>query len=552
TIASAFAVAYSLRFIHTVFFGPKPVDLPREPHEPPHWMRLPIELLVLICLIVGIIPGMTVGPYLHAAVVAVLGDETPRYSLAVWHGFNTPLLMSTIALVAGVLLYLSLRTYLARGEDGPPLFRELRGQRIFERILVTISWRWARWLEGHLGTRRLQPQLRLVVAIAFIAALWPLFSAGFNPGWPTFAGVDPVLAAMWTVGAICAIGAAHQAKYHRLAALILMGGAGIVTCVTFVWFSAPDLALTQLVVEIVTTVLILLGLRWLPKRIEEVDNSTRPVARMRRHRDFALAALCGTGMAMIAYAMMTTPLPDTIGDFFLTRAYTEGGGTNVVNVILVDFRGFDTFGEITVLGIVALTVFALLRRFRPAADSVGRPEQQRIQNEFDDERPDREVGETVRDYLMVPAVIMQWMFPVTILLAAYIFLRGHDLPGGGFAAGIVMAIGFLLQYIGGGTRWVEDRLRILPVRWIGAGLLMAAFTGMGAWLFGMPFLTSYFQYTEIPLIGKVPTASALLFDLGVFSLVVGATVLMLIALAHQSVRSHRVRAVEAAKAEEEG
>jgi multicomponent K+:H+ antiporter subunit A len=357
---------------------------------------------------------------------------------------------------------------------------------------------------------------------------------------------------MWIVGAICAIGAAHQAKYHRLAALILMGGAGIVTCVTFVWFSAPDLAVTQLVVEIVTTVLILLGLRWLPKRIEEVDNSTRPVARMRRHRDFALAALCGTGMAMIAYAMMTTPLPDTIGDFFLTRAYTEGGGTNVVNVILVDFRGFDTFGEITVLGIVALTVFALLRRFRPAADSVGRPEQQRIQNEFDDERPDREVGETVRDYLMVPAVIMQWMFPVTILLAAYIFLRGHDLPGGGFAAGIVMAIGFLLQYIGGGTRWVEDRLRILPVRWIGAGLLMAAFTGMGAWLFGMPFLTSYFQYTEIPLIGKVPTASALLFDLGVFSLVVGATVLMLIALAHQSVRSHRVRAVEAAKAEEEG
>ncbi len=551
TIASAFAVAYSLRFIHTVFFGPKPVDLPREPHEPPHWMRLPIELLVLICLIVGIIPGLTVGPYLHAAVVSVLGDRTPEYSLAVWHGINTPLIMSVVALASGVLLYLSLRSYLARGEDGPPLFRELRGQRIFERILVTISWRWARWLESHLGTRRLQPQLRLVVSIAFVAALWPLFSAGFNIGVPTFAGVDPVFAAIWAVGGICAVGAAHQAKYHRLAALILMGGAGIVTCITFVWFSAPDLAVTQLVVEIVTTVLILLGLRWLPKRIEEVDNSVRPAARMRRHRDFALAVLCGVGMTMIAYAMMTTPLPDTIADFFLTRAYSEGGGTNVVNVILVDFRGFDTFGEITVLGIVALTVFALLRRFRPAPDSVGVPEQQRVQNAFDKESPDREVGETVRDYLLVPSVIMQWMFPVAILLAAYLFLRGHDLPGGGFAAGITMAIGFLLQYIGGGTRWVEDRLRILPVRWIGSGLLIAAFTGMGAWLFGMPFLTSHFQYLDIPVIGKVPAASALLFDLGVFTLVVGATVLILIALAHQSVRSHRVRAVEAAKLEED-
>lgn len=551
TVAGAFAVTYSVRFIHTVFFGPKPVDLPRVPHEPPHWMRLPIELLVLICLIVGIIPGLTIGPYLHTAVVSVLGERTPEYSLAVWHGINTPLVMSLIALVGGATLYFVIRDYLSRCEDGTPILRNLKGQRIFERILVTISWRWARWMESHFGTRRLQPQLRLVVLCAFAAGLMPLLIGGFIPEIPSFVGIDPIFAILWVVGISCAIGAAYQAKYHRLAALILMGGAGIITCVTFVWFSAPDLAVTQLVAEIVTTVLILLGLRWLPKRVEEVDNSVNPISRMRRHRDFGIAVICGMGMSIIAYAIMTRPLPDSISDFFLQKAYSEGGGTNVVNVILVDFRGFDTFGEITVLGIVALTVFALLRRFRPAADSVGIPEQQRIQNEYDDAAPDREVGETVRDYLFVPGIIMQWMFPVIIVLAAYLFLRGHDLPGGGFAAGIMMAIGFLLQYIGGGTRWVEDRLRILPVRWIGFGLLMSAFTGLGAWLFGYPFLTSFFQYTEIPFIGKMPTASALLFDLGVFALVVGATVLMLIALAHQSVRSHRVRAVEAAKNEEE-
>src|SRR5690606_18828818 len=131
---------------------------------------------------------------------------------------------------------------------------------------------------------------------------------------------------------------------------------------------------------------------------------------------------------------------------------------------------------------------------------------------------------------------MRWMFPVSVLLAIYILLRGHDLPGGGFAAGIALAIGFLLQYLAGGTRWVEERLRILPVRWIGTGLLVALWTGMGSFLFGYPFLTSYFQYTPIPLIGNLPTASALVFDLGVFSLVVGATVLMLIAIAHQSLR----------------
>ncbi|SDZ12638.1 monovalent cation/H+ antiporter subunit A [Nitrosomonas sp. Nm58] len=551
TIASAFAVTYSVRFIHTVFFGSKPEDLPREPHEPPHWMRLPIEFLVLVCLIVGIIPGLTIGPYLHTAVVSVLGERTPEYDLAIWHGINTPLVMSVVALACGVLFYLVLRNYLARGADGPPGVRSLKGKRIFEQLLVTISWRWARWMESHFGTQRLQPQLRLVIFIAFVAGLWPFYSADLHLSPPTLTEIDPVFAAIWVIGIVSALGAAYQAKYHRLAALILMGGAGLVTCITFVWFSAPDLALTQLLVEIVTTVLILLGLRWLPKRIERIDNYNTLTVRIRRYRDFLLAVACGGGMAMIAYIMMTSPLPDTIASYFLEQAYPKGGGTNVVNVILVDFRGFDTFGEITVLGIVALTIFALLRRFRPAPDSIEIPEQQRIQNAYDDASANREIGETVRDYLWVPSVIMQWMFPFIILLAAYLFLRGHDSPGGGFAAGITMAIGFLLLYIAGGTRWMEDRLHILPMLWIGFGLILAVFTGMGSWLFGFPFLTSYFHYMEVPLVGKVPIATALLFDLGVFALVVGATALILIALAHQSIRSHRTRTVEITKMEED-
>jgi multicomponent K+:H+ antiporter subunit A len=550
TVAGALGVAYSLRFIHTVFFGPVAVDLPREPHEPPHWMRFPIDLLVLACLVVGIVPALTVGPYLHVAVEAVLGAQTPEYSLAVWHGINTPLIMSTIALVTGVILYILLRGYLARSEEGPPLLRNLKGQRIFERILVTVSWRWARWIETKLGTRRLQPQLRLLVGLAFAAAAWSLLRLGFDIHLPPLVGFDPVFAGLWLVGIFCAVLAAQQAKYHRLAALILLGGAGLVTCVTFVWFSAPDLALTQLLVEIVTTVLLLLGLRWLPKRLEEVDNSVTLSARLRRARDFALAVLCGIGMFMVSYAMMTRDAPDTIADFFLSRAYSEGGGTNVVNVILVDFRGFDTLGEITVLGIVALTVFALLRRFRPAAESIGMPEQQRIQMTLDEAHPHRRVGETVHDYLHVPAIIMQWMFPVIILLAAFLFLRGHDLPGGGFVAGIAMAIAFVLQYLALGTRQVEDRLRILPMMWIAVGLLTAVSTGLGSWLLGYPFLTSYSQYTDLPFVGDVPTATALLFDLGVFALVVGATGLILLSIAHQSLRSYRARVAETAKAEE--
>jgi multicomponent K+:H+ antiporter subunit A len=132
---------------------------------------------------------------------------------------------------------------------------------------------------------------------------------------------------------------------------------------------------------------------------------------------------------------------------------------------------------------------------------------------------------------------MRWLFPVIVAFAAFLLLRGHDLPGGGFIAGITLAIGFILQYLAGGTRWTEDRLRIRPVYWIGAGLLLALATGAAAWIFGLPFLTASFQYAELPVLGKVPLASALLFDIGVFVLVVGATVLILIAIAHQSLRS---------------
>jgi multicomponent K+:H+ antiporter subunit A len=532
-----FSVAYSLRFIHGAFFGPPPVDLPRIPHEPPHWMRFPVELLVLACLVVGIFPALTIGPTLATAVQAVLGSATPTYNLAVWHGFNLPLLMSVIAMVGGVLLYLSLQKYLLSDAEGAPLLRRFAGHRMFERMLVILSWRIARPLEGILGTRQLQPQLRLVACVAAVAAAIPLYRHGLLPGMGTLSAIDPALALVWIVGGVCAIGAAYQAKYHRLAALILMGGAGLVTCVTFVWFSAPDLALTQLLVEIVTTVLILLGLRWLPKRIPLRQPPPPPSTIFRRGGDLTIAILAGGGMAALAYAAMTRPMPDSISRYFLERAYSEGGGTNVVNVILVDFRGFDTMGEITVLGIVALSVFALLRRFRPAPESVEIPEQQRIQNAYDDARPDRQVGDTVAEYMLVPAVLMRLMFPVMATLAAYLFLRGHDLPGGGFVAGLTMAVAFIVQYMANGTRFVESHLRLHPVRWIGAGLLFAGLTGVGAWLFAHPFLTSHSSHLDLPLLGSVPLASALFFDLGVFTLVVGATALMLIALAHQSIRS---------------
>jgi multicomponent K+:H+ antiporter subunit A len=526
TIAGMLSVAYSIKFVHGVFFGPPPTELDRVPHEPPALMRRPIEILVLTCLVVGIIPGIAIGPYLASAVESVLGPDVPYYSLSVWHGFNLPLIMSLIALLGGAAIYVPYYRRL-RNIDGVPFTRGLRGSRVFERLLVSATGRWAPRIVRIFGTSRLQPQVLLAVIFAI--------AAGVGAGWarmgnlPVPQGFDPILSLVWLVGGLSAIGAAQQAKFHRLAAMILMGGAGLATCLTFAWFSAPDLALTQLLAEIATTVLILLGLRWLPKRLTQQEPTTWRI-RVRRTRDIGIAIAAGLATAGASYAVMTRSAPRGISDFFLANAYSEGGGTNVVNVMLVDFRSFDTLGEITVLGVVALTVFGLLRRFRPAQDSTDRPQQQQTL----DERG--EGHQVAADFLRIPAVIMSWVFPIVVATAIYMFLRGHDLPGGGFVAGIVMSLGFVLQYMAGGTRWVEDRLRIRPLAWISWGLALALMTGLGAMMLGAPFLTSAFTYLDIPWIGRVPAATALLFDLGVFALVVGATVLMLIALAHQSIR----------------
>ena len=525
TLAGVFSVAYSLRFIVSVFFGPEPKGLPHTPHEPPALMRGPVAVLVVICLAVGILPQQMVGPELKTAMMSILGPDLPYYSLKIWHGVNAALIMSGVAFAAGIMIYLAGHGRFEKMPEGPPLLRNLSGRAAYDWVMSTVMLRYPREILRVTTAPGLQVQLRSMVLLTLAATWFALSRLEWNIPMPTLSLPETVFALLWIVGAICAIGAAWQANYHRFAALVLLGGAGLVTCATFVWLSAPDLAVTQLLVEIVTTVLLLLGLRWMPKRDPDIPRDQSLRARFRRRGDLLIALICGSGVTAIALAIMLTPPGASVGDWFLRHSYSEGGGTNVVNVILVDFRAFDTFGEITVLAIVALTVFALLRRFRPAVESAEKPSPQRHATES-----------TLYNYLYVPQIIMQWLFAPIIMLAAYLFFRGHDLPGGGFAAGVTLAIGLLLQYLAADVRWIEARLTVLPVRWMAVGLAVASATGAGAWIFGYPLLSAHARYLDLPLIGQVPFSTAMLFDLGVFSLVVGAIVLMLIAIAHQSMR----------------
>jgi multicomponent K+:H+ antiporter subunit A len=536
-----FSVAYSLRFI-SVFFGQLAKDLPQEPHEPVRWMRFPVECLVVLCIAVGVMPERVVGDILAVASSSVLGAAMPAYDLAIWHGFNLALGMSGAALVLGALLYwVLLRRHDLLERTRVPVLHRLKGAQAYESTMLALSLG-ATWIIRLTGTRRLQPQLLVLMSFMIVVPLL-LVDPWFSLPPVNLLNIEPLFAVLWLIGAACAAGAAYKAKYHRLAALSMVGGTGIVTAITFVWLSAPDLALTQLMVETVTTVLILLGLRWLPPRlVPKVLKLTKapPSTWFRRSRDSLIAVGGGLGIAAASYAVLMRSPPPSIGEFFVLRALTEGGGSNVVNVLLVDFRGFDTLGEVTVLSAVALTVYALLRRFRPATESIAIPVQQA--SDVDPTKDQAPAAQARHGYLMIPAIYLRLLLPVMGVMAAYFFMRGHNLPGGGFVAGLIFATALIVQYMVAGTDWVESHLRLRPHRWISWGLFCACFTGIGAWFLGYPFLTSHTAHLDLPVLGELHAPSAFMFDLGVFLVVVGSTMLTLVALAHQSLRSHRLAA----------
>ncbi|WP_039916084.1 monovalent cation/H+ antiporter subunit A [Cellvibrio mixtus] len=501
TFAGIFAVAYSYRFIHDVFFNGEPnKDLPiYPPHEAPLYMILPMAVLGLLCLALGTMPNLLVSPLLHAAAYAVLGTDIPRYHLAIWHGFNLPLLMSFVALGGGLLLYYQRKGLFAFYERGYRVDQKVVFEKRIQR-LVRLAQRCTDAVEN--GS--LQRSVAVIITATLVMAaieFWPLGNIlGEIPLTP-IDGISVIMASIMIVAAVVTVSSHH----NRYAALLALSAVGLVVSLAFVRFSAPDLALTQISVEVVTIILLMLALFFLPQ-LTPYESSWR-----RAIRDMVLAGGAGIAVGLFTLAILTRPYDTGLADFFIANSVSGGGGTNVVNVILVDFRGFDTFGEITVLAIAGLGVFLVLQGL-----------------ELSVPRTDRHGRQWTRDpYPIIITVLSRMFFPLALMVSVFIFLRGHNQPGGGFIAGLITAIALILQYICSGTDWVRQRLPVDYGRMSVVGILVAVFTGMGSWLFGYPFLTTTFTHLHLPLVGDIELASAMVFDIGVYVTVVGATLLML-------------------------
>jgi multicomponent K+:H+ antiporter subunit A len=513
TIAAMLSAAYSLRYAVALHFGARRTGAVAAPHDPGALLLAPPAILGVIALALGILPMTLAGPLVAAATAAVTGGATPHLHLALWHGLNPALFMSLGAVAVAILL---LWLYPAATASVVRL-PSPDAKQMFDRALTT-SVDALRRLSGVIHRASLQRYLAVLFVTALALAGEAAWRFGIAAGARATTPASPVAVVAWAA-LIVATAAVLAVDRRRYLALVFISVIGLVMALAFIHLSAPDLALTQIAVEVITILLMLLALHLLP------GNPPRLSGVMRRVRDGAIALCGGLGSGWLAWAVMTRPERAGISRFHWNNSYSGGGGTNVVNVTLVDFRAFDTLGEITVLGIAGLTIFALLE---PAAHGVAgrRLREWRSRNRFSPEQ-----------HPMMFVMATRLLLPLALLVGLYIFFRGHNQPGGGFIAALVFSIAILLQYLASGFDWTDVRRRIGEHQLIGLGVLIAVATGLGSLLFGAPFLTSSFDHFHLPLIGEFELATAMLFDLGVALVVIGAVMMALAQLAHVAQRA---------------
>ncbi|MEN3979685.1 monovalent cation/H+ antiporter subunit A [Acinetobacter sp. CWB-B33] len=509
TLAGIFAVAYSIRLVHGVFFdGPVGKDVPnKNAHEPPFGMRAPATLLAVLCILVGLLPALLIEQIVNSTAQA----STQNFAfegvhIALWHGFNIPLVMSLIALFGGIIFYFSLaKGGRIRSIDLDPALGKFQGRILFDLFLKHLLLQ-SRKFKRATENGSLQSYLIWIILFSIAVVAVPLTSQGISTGTRELTHAPAIAIVLWML-LFSACWMMLWFHHERIKAVLISGAVGLVVTMVFICFSAPDLALTQITVDVVTTVLLLMSLSLLPQ-LTPYESSVS-----RRWRDALIAIGGGAGIAWITWLILTRD-HNSISWFFMQQSIPLGGGTNVVNVILVDFRGFDTFGEITVLGIAAIGALCLMDGMRAHGTTITQG----------------------LSYRFNPSPLMfritaSWILPLALVVSLYIFLRGHNLPGGGFIAGLITSLALIIQYIALGQDQAERLLHAKSGRlyeiWIGIGLVVAGFTGLGAWFWGRPFLTSAHIYVHPPVIGEMHLASAALFDVGVYITVVGATMLMI-------------------------
>ncbi|MFA1547344.1 hydrogen gas-evolving membrane-bound hydrogenase subunit E [Actinomadura chokoriensis] len=508
---SALTVAYGARFLHGAFSGRT-----EQAAGDPWGLVVPVVVLAVAGFAAGLVPGALqdlIGPY-----AATLRTGGPAYELAVWHGFGLPLGLSVIALVAGAALYAAFgRTFPSR-----PARRRLPDAQHAYDALVEGTMAGARAVTRRLQVGSLPAYLGVIALMVLVvpgSALVAGLVRGTGPQWRggPKAWDDPmqlVLAAVVIASALTALW-----TRSRLSAVVLLSGTGYGTAGLFVVHGGPDLALTLVVVETLSLIMLVLVLRRLPEKFPP---------RLRkaggRTATGAISLCMGGFVGLFLVVASLSRSADPVGPGY-TRLAEQEHTKNVVNLILVDLRALDTLGEVTVLAATAMGVAGLVlagpwtrRRDRPAGEGAR----------------SRWLATPGRPPLGGSPVVLEAaarvLTPTILVFSAYLFFAGHSSPGGGFVGGLVAGMAFVLRYLPGGRRELAAALPVRPTALLGGGLGIAVATGAGGWASGGEFLSSRKLGGTLPVVGHVEISTNLLFDAGVYLLVLGLVLTILTTL----------------------
>ncbi|MCM3786768.1 Na+/H+ antiporter subunit A [Neobacillus mesonae] len=528
-VGSVMTFIYSMVVVFRTFLGKNKTEIPvQKLHEAPVGMLIPPVVLALVVLITGIYPDLLSSSLIEPAMAAVLSPllaEGERFDvhLYLWHGVTPELWMTIGVIVLGVISYKFLPRWKTQYEEYIPRYTINRFYTGLFRGLHRFAKRWTQtYMNGSL--RNYLIYIFGFMLVLLIYSFWHVNGIEWNfSGYESFRAYENILLVGLIITALCI----PLAK-HRLSAVILTGAVGYLVTLFFVLFRAPDLALTQMVVETVSVALFLLCFYHLP---ELTPKSSK------RYQVLNLVIAIGVGaiVTVIALAASGTPQLASISEFFIRESYNLGGGKNMVNVLLVDFRGFDTLLEIMVLGVAALAIYSMINLNLSGRD-LGSKHQALPKKE--EEGSDRKKNEVAKpdNWNTVPLrsndVFLQMSTKIIVFIilifALYLFFAGHHQPGGGFISGLVTSAALVLLAIAFNT---DTLRRILPVDYrfvIACGLLISLATAAGSFLFGVPFMSQTFDYFDIPILGEVELTTAMLFEVGVFTAVVGVTMTIIL------------------------
>jgi multicomponent Na+:H+ antiporter subunit A len=529
---SALTVAYTLRFLWGAF-ADRPTVAPRAVHRVSWAFLGPAALLAAAGLAAGVFAPALDG------LLAAYADTYPDardYHLALWHGVTPALALSALVLVGGAAVFAAT----ARTRWWRRLRLPTDGAAAYERATGWLG-RLAVEVTGATQRGSLPVYLRTILVVLVLLGGSALLAVSPLPGgfrlWDN--PVQLVPAAALTIAAVFATRARR-----RLAAVILVGVTGYATAMLFILHGAPDLALTQMLVETCTMVMFVLVLRRLPGHF-----SVRPLVASRRLR-VAIGIAAGVVVSGLAYAATAGRQATAISTAFAEPAVSYGGGRNVVNVTLVDIRAWDTMGEISVLLVAATGVASLVfggsRRLARGGRRVTLPPPPRGQVWL-------MAGHTLDAGLRSPIleVITRLVFHTIVLFSIFLLFAGHNAPGGGFAGGLVVGLALVLRYLAGGRHELDVAAPVDAGAVMGTGLFVALGTGLTAMLAGGEVLQSTLIDWHLPVLGHVHFVTSMIFDVGVYLVVIGVVLNILRSLGAEVDRHEQSERAQAARREEE-